>query len=393
MTAAALGEDRGICFRTTAGNPPSKWALQEKARNLLPEHKGLQKCHCTRHRGGGGVKVWKGERGAWFSGLTQCGSVWICPVCAAKVADVRASELQKGIDYALTPKVGYGVMMVTLTFSHARGDMLAATIAGFSRALKLLKSGRAYQQFMREFGVIGEVRALEVTHGEENGWHPHTHAITFTDRKLTDGDRFRFECRLFLLWRAACIKAGIGAPEFGPGVHVRPAKDAANYVAKWGFATEVTRSHIKQAKGKGRTPWQLLADAAAGDKRAAWLFREFAQCFRGKRQLYYSPGLRQRLGLLDELTDQQALEIEPEEKILVCELDPDEWRMVVRFRARAEVLAAAMAGADELRLCLDVLRARTRAELGTDGSYWRGEYLRAVNEGWGTIEGAKNAAA
>lgn len=381
MTApASLGEDRGICFRPGRGESVSRWQLQEAARRLLPDKKGLQRCHCTRHKGGGGVKIWKGERSAWFTGLMQCGSVWVCPVCAGKVAECRAEELQRGIDYALS--IGHGCMMVTLTFSHGRADVLADSMEGLSKALRFLKSGRAYQALMRDYGIIGEVRALEVTHGQANGWHPHTHAITFSHAKLNDRDRFRFECRLFVLWRAACAKAGTGAPVFGVGVHIRPAKDAADYVAKWGFATEVTRSHIKTAKGGGRTPWQLLADADGGDQRAAWLFREFADAFHGKRQLYYSKGLRQKLGLLEELTDQQLLELEPEEKTLVCEIDPDEWRMIVRYRMRAAVLEAAAQGAELVRNLLDRLRDRTRGELGTDGSTGRRRWLDVVNAGW-----------
>lgn len=376
---ASLGEDRGICFQPELGKTVSRWALQEAARCLLPKHKGLHRCHCSQ-AWGSSVQVWRGKHGAFFTGLQQCGSIWVCPVCAGKVAEGRADELQKGINYAL--KTGSGCMMVTLTFSHGRGDILADTLSGFSKALRALKSGRAYQALMRDFGIYGEVRALEVTHGQANGWHPHTHAVTFSRLKLSAHDRFRFECRLFVLWRAACAKAGIGAPEFGPGVHIRPAKDAADYVAKWGFATEVTRSHIKTAKGGGRTPWQLLADADAGDQRAAWLFREFAECFKGKRQLYYSAGLRQKLGLLEDLTDQQLLDIEPDEKTLVCEIDQDEWRMIVKFKMRSAVLSAARDCVESVRALLDGLRSRTRAELGSDGTSGRRLWLNAINAGW-----------
>lgn len=380
MTApASLGEDRGICFHPEQGKTVSKWRLQEAARRLLPKHKGLQRCHCAQ-AWGSSVQVWRGKHGAFFTGLQQCGSIWVCPICAGKVAEGRAEELQRGIDYAL--EVGHGCMMVTLTFSHGRGDILADTLSGFSKALRSLKSGRAYQALMRDYGMLGEVRALEVTHGQSNGWHPHTHAITFSHRKLSERDRFRFECRLFVLWRAACAKAGIGAPIFGVGVHIRPAKDAADYVAKWGFATEVTRSHIKTAKGGGRTPWQLLADADAGDQRAAWLFREFAECFKGKRQLYYSAGLRQKLGLLEELTDQQLLEIEPDEKTLVCEIDKDEWRMVVKFKMREKLLAAARDCLGAVRALLDGLRARTCEEIGSDGTSGRRLFIDAINAGW-----------
>lgn len=379
--SASLGKDRGICFRPSPRGSAQKWQLQDHARKLLPTKKGLQRCCTTRQKGGGGVKIWRYAHGVGFGGLMQCGSVWICPVCAGKVAKGRAKELQRGIDYALA--TGHGCMMVTLTFSHGRADILADSLNGLSLSLRKLKSGRAYQELMRDFGIVGEVRALEVTHGQANGWHPHTHSITFSRVKLTPQQRFEFECRLFVLWRAACGKAGVGAPEFGPGVHVRTAKDAADYVAKWGFATEVTHSHLKTAKAGGRTPWQLLADATQGDKHSSWLFREYAAAFHGKRQLYYSPGLRQKLSLsVNEMTDQELLELEPDERVLVCEIDNDEWSMVLRYRMRGALLAAADVGREAVTGFLDGLRERTRAALGTDGASARGLWLAALNEGW-----------
>lgn len=359
MTARpALGEDWDFCFRAEGESAPNKWDLQHAARRLLPRDKGLQSCSCTRTRGADGVKVWKGERSHFFSGLVQCGSVWVCPVCAPKVAEHRAKDVQRGIDYWL--HVGGGALMVTLTFSHSRFDRLADLMARFPAALRRLKSGRAYQRLQQDFGIVGEIRALEVTHGNENGWHPHTHALAFTHRPLLPIERQRFEARLYLLWRAACAKEGIGDPSFERGVHVRPAKDAADYIAKWGFAQELTRAHIKTAKGKRRTPWQLLADYSRGDRRAAWLFREFAQAFKGRRQLYYSPGLRQRLGLNEELTDQEALALpEPEPRELVCEIQPEHWRLVVRYKAHAAILDAAEHGAGAaVDALLDRLRVR-----------------------------------
>lgn len=367
---AALGDDQGICFRGEPGeSAPGKWELQAASRKLLPREKGLQKCSCTRVRGGDSVEVWKGARSTFFSGLLQCGSVWICPVCAPKVAAHRAEEVQRGINYWL--HVGGGALMVTLTFRHTRFDQLADLMERFPRALRRLKSGRAYQQLQRDFVIAGEIRALEVTHGD-NGWHPHTHALGFTHRPLSAVERQHFEVRLYLLWRAACAKEGIGDPTFERGVHVRPAKDAADYIAKWGFAQELTRAHMKQAKGKGRTPWQLLAAYTRGEKRAAWLFREFAQHFKGRRQLYYSPGLRQRLGLNEELTEQEILKLpEPEPKELVCAIQPDQWRLVVRYKQHAAVLAAAEEGAAAVNALLERLRQRVLREVGTDGTFNR----------------------
>lgn len=350
--------------------------MQETARRLLPREKQLQKCHCTRVRGGYGVQVYTSARGASFAGLVQCGSIWICPVCASKESAVRADEMQRGIDYAI--QVGHGVQMVTLTHRHTKFEVLAEMRAAQRLALRFLKSGRAYADLQRRFGLFGEIRALEITHGDRNGWHPHTHALMFTNRPLTDAELFEFECRLYLLWRAACARAGLGDPTFEHGVHVRPAKYAADYVAKWGFARELAQAHLKRAKGQGRTPWQLLADAGDSTlprlvrKRAAWLFREFAAAFKGSRQLFYSPGLRQRLGLNKKLTDQMALALpDPKPRELVCTIEPDQWRLVVRYRMHAEVLAAAEQGAAAVTALLERLRRRVLLEVGTDGTFDR----------------------
>lgn len=377
-----LGENRGFCFPgrptgdTAAAAGPNRWQLQAAARRLLPHEKQLARCHCTRARGVEDVRVYRAEGSAFFSGLVQCGSVWICPVCAGKVAERRAEEVQRGIDYWIA--AGGGALMVTLTFRHGFRDPLADTLERFGKALRRLKSGRAYQQLMRDFGVVGEIRALEVTHGR-NGWHPHTHALVFTHKRLDRIERQHYECRLFLLWRAACEREGLGDPTFEHGINLRVAKDAGDYVAKWGFATELTRAHLKKAQRGGRTPWQLLADYCRGDRRAGWLFREFAHAFKGRRQLYYSAGLRQRLGLRDEMTDQELLALEPEPRELVATIPPDRWRLVVWYRAHHDVLEAAeRAGAAGVAAVLERLRRRVVQEIGTDGSWWRWQWIDRV---------------
>ena len=81
---------------------------------------------------------------------------------------------------------------------------------------------------------------------------------------------------------------------------------AGDYVVKWGCDRELTQAHVKRAKGGGRSPWQLLEDAANGDRRAVSLFVEFAHAFKGARQLTWSRGLRDRYGLSDEVADAQA---------------------------------------------------------------------------------------
>ena len=63
-----------------------RFALQSVARSILPESRTAK---CLRIRAHDcDVQVWKSkEHGtASYGGLQTCGSVWACPVCAAKSA-------------------------------------------------------------------------------------------------------------------------------------------------------------------------------------------------------------------------------------------------------------------------------------------------------------------
>ena len=40
-------------------------------------------------------------------------------------------------------------------------------------AAKKMREHRDYKHLRELFDVVGSIRALEVTHGNANGWHPH----------------------------------------------------------------------------------------------------------------------------------------------------------------------------------------------------------------------------
>lgn len=377
---AALGTDRGYCFRFDNGSiaaAAKKWHLQDAARHLLPDEKQLGHCHKTIARRSDGVEIWASEKGAYFHGLVQCGSVWLCPVCSEKISQVRGRELQQAIDNAMD--YGHGVQLVTLTVRHGRDLALKDLLTSFTKAVRRLKSGRAYEKLLKDFGILGEVRALEVTHGEANGWHPHTHALTFSHgplpvygkARLSSTDRrrslTRLRRRLFVLWYRACSKEGLPLPSYRRGVDVRPAKYAADYVAKFGFAAELVKTMRKKGREGRRNQWKMLADAAAGDKRAAWLFREYAGNFKGRRQLFWSRGLREKLSLDEELTEQQAMDLHDDDAEMLFLVDPDTWAVVLRANARASVLVAAREGMATLYGLLNRLRCEV--------PLWDGSFL------------------
>ncbi len=339
----------------------SKRILRTYAARLLPYER--VSC-CTRYikKDRSHAEVFTDGQRAWFEGLQVCGSVWICPECAARISDRRRKELQQAIDKALAR--GYGALLLTLTFSHGIRDRLEKTLPGFAKALRRLKSGKAFQQLKQQYGFLGSIRALEVTYGE-HGWHPHSHELLFTKRQLTSSEQAMLKNALFVLWRKAAIASGLPAPSREHGVDVRGATRAASYVGKWGFASELACAHAKTGRKGGRNPWELLRDFALGDKRAGELFREYAEVFKGRNQLFWSKGLRRLLDVQKEtLADLQLASLEScdagPEKVKVAELDKDTWSLICKEQAHARVLELAVKSKHELEVYLDQLRKDAR---------------------------------
>ena len=246
------------------------------------------------------VELETGRRRAYYGGLQVCGSVWGCPICAAKISEHRRAELQAAIIAAHA--LGLQVVLLTLTVRHGLGDDVRVLLRGIRAARRALVSGRRGAEWTREVGVVGSIRALEVTHGV-NGWHPHLHVLLFLGpHQLT---LEQIQAGYTSRWIDACVKAGLPAPLPGVACRVQDAAHAARYVSKWGLAEELTKGHIKRARA-GRTPTDLLRAYADGDKRAGELWREYAAAFKGQVQLRWSRGLRALLGLPDALTDDEV---------------------------------------------------------------------------------------
>jgi hypothetical protein len=100
-----------------------------------------------------------------------------------------------------------------------------------------------------------------------------------------------------------------------------------------------------------------LAASADGDSEAGELFVEYAMAFFGQRQLVWSSGLREKLGLGREKTDTELVEEPTDEATLIAEIPPDDWRRVLQHDAHADVLMAAEKyGAQGVRTVLQSLR-------------------------------------
>lgn len=331
--------------------------LRRKAGELL----GGRHRNCGRRVPGGfdaGVAVYRSDTGACYVGNVEtCGSVWACPVCAAKVAARRADQLTEIA--AAHAETGGGLAFLTLTQRHhARQkvhDLRRALMDGWAH----LTSGRHWADLKRDFGLVGFVRVVEVTHGR-NGWHPHVHALLFFDRELSPAELRRVRRKIYVRWarrlrgdvwnrgRRAYVRGSRPAPDYAHGCDLSAADPAdaatvSRYLAKWGAGMELSGAAMKAGRGGNRTPFQLLNAADQGDTMAGVLFKSYVRAFRGARHLAISPSLRRLYGAELEDDDQAAAEQPELGRLqngdscgLVGHVDRDTWAEVVDRELTAE---------------------------------------------------------
>lgn len=296
---------------------------------------------------------------ASYRGLRVCSCVWACPSCAKKITERRRKDLQR----ALLAYEGR-IALLTLTIQHNAGDELKTMLAQLGQARKKLVSGRAAEEFRKAWGIEGTITSLEVTWGEENGWHPHLHALVlFSDPVDIERCQEAFRDR----WEACVLKAGLRPVSRIHGATLRAGDDqVGDYVAKfghepseetrekwirgegWTVSHELTKAPTKKGREGRYGPFGLLARYADHeDLRAGALFAEYVEVFRYAHQLQWSPGLKARLGL-EELTDEQVCERAEERGWLLASLTLEDWKQVLRGDRRGLVLRVAASGDGEL---------------------------------------------
>lgn len=313
------------------------YTLRDTAAALAPDQRV---CLCgKRPTSAAGVSIVRdaATKKAAFDGVQTCGSVWHCPVCAAKITEQRRQDMAHLVDF--TRSGGGAIYMLTLTAPHALTHALADCRRAMSKTYRYLVSGKnALPKLVP--GYLGTVRATELTHGK-NGWHLHYHVLLVVDSPISPLDLYRLECSIFERWRKGWKRHGLegtDTPTRQNGVNLAAPKVAGDYdqsvtdyICKWGVSEEMTKLHTKTGRGTSRTPWDILESASALDsgpaaRRDRALWREYAKAMKGARQLVWSDGLRALVGLKDELSDEAVSAALPEHPERVRLLSPLEWR-------------------------------------------------------------------
>ena len=338
----------------------ARYERKAAAASILGKRHRIAACHANPVKHAQHIEVWAKRDAALpghFRGLQTCSLSWLCAVCAPKIAERRAAEIEAAM---VTCKAQGGqILMPTFTVPHGRKDPLAETLDLVKKAMRSMGQSRQYRTLQAELLTIGRVTATEITHGEANGWHPHLHELWFFAAAGIDVPAL--ELRLFRMWRATCIKFGLGEPSRKHGVVVQDGSRAAAYVSKmgdkdkpWGLSDEIAKASAKGGRKASRSAWELLDCVADGDatpthqKRAAGLFREYAEATKGKQQLAWSPGLKKHFAIVD-MDDEELAAVTQEDAVLVANITLEDWRAIRKQGGQAGILNAAQFGPDAVK--------------------------------------------
>ncbi len=278
----------------------------------------LQKCGAMLlAQASGATLMQSAERGSHFSGLMQCGLLWICPVCSEKIGQGRQAQVMQLLERHFSE--GRAGAFLTLTIRHHMGEQLRELRAAVGQLYRSLWAGRESQYLRKAYGLIGHVRAMEVTYGA-NGWHPHLHVLLLFDGPVTPEQIEQLREKLAARWIAGAERLGLTAP-LDEQQHCKiinnPAA-AAEYISKLGAAQEITGwSHKtsdaiaeKSKQERGRHPFQIFADFMKhGRPEDLAIWHEWEKGIKGARFLTWSRGLKQRYAITNK-TDQELADAE-----------------------------------------------------------------------------------
>lgn len=371
----ALGNTETTKHPMVSGSQDQADSLQRQAWRLqttmwavtsIPRLRG-----CHRWRAPGAMEVgivWGGGGSSRYNGLQNSHSVWSSPIAAGQIVVVRQDQVAGAVTDWLGQGDTHTVALLTLTLRH-RADQSGAfiwdTLGKCWQGVTNTASWRGSQTVVgdkADYGIEHFARSTEATHGPA-GWHIHSHVLLFLDDSISEDRRRELLGSVYQRWAKAAVRAGMEAPteEHGVDLTVMDRADATaagKYLIK-GLAAELTGGSGKSARGKNRTPFQILADIADAFDRGEYpeediaLWREWEEFSSGRKQLLWSRGAKEALHV-DEVPDEDISDAVADEDNaeVVATLPAPVWRSIsdnVEVRRRILAVVGAAETADQAR--------------------------------------------
>lgn len=301
-----------------------------------------------------------------FAGLQTCGSR-LCPVCGPRIAANNRKDVIQAVR-AWREGEGGIVLFGTFTVRHHKGqsfdDLKAAVSAGWAR----ITSGKGWLLNRRRHGVEHWIRVFEEKWSPTSGWHLHVHYLMFVT-PLAPGETCppmsELLASMFGRWRSAVVAIpGMGTPVLiGQELHEVTGENADQVLGEY-FTKQVAGSDERTAESVGFeltnrdgkfskatlargsfTPGELLTLAYCGDDHARLLWNEYERGMKKRRVIAWSRGLRDLVGIGDEITDELAAALEGDELMAtVLEMRGVHWRKVASRHGRRVELLRRVAG-------------------------------------------------
>ena len=106
-----------------------------------------------------------------------------------------------------------------------------------------------------------------------------------------------------------------------------------------------------------------------GHDKSAGLFRVYAEAFKGRRQLYWSNGLRKLLEVGCEVSDEEIAVAQEDSAMVLAQLSIEQWRAILATRTEAAVLSMAEDHADFLPTLLDsIVQMAAKKQVKNEGN-------------------------
>ena len=333
------------------------YALRDRASDILHEPKKLLKeqhrvCACGKHKKDSeqsvSVSVNTSNGVASLNNVIHCGSVWVCPSCSFKISQERKKELAEGMKACRSK--GLHVAMLTLTVPHYMGDNLRELLKKMGKVKHALWTNRNSRDYFKsQMPLVGHITATEVKYSDRNGFHPHYHILLILDKQYKAEDLEIIESDLYEFWAEKCVKQGLGKPNREHGIDLKMGSNSedmlADYISKWGMAEEMTQAHMKVGKKNKQslTMWEVLdlsqMEASTRDK-YSYIFKTYAHAFKGRRQLFWSKGLKKLLSIVETTDEELANKEESEDALIISAVvfTDFEWSIIKKLRLQAKVL-------------------------------------------------------
>jgi hypothetical protein len=306
---------------------------RRKNAQKISKHERFKKCGRTPL---GSVVIGMKGSSVQQRGLSTCGSVWACPVCNAKVLSKRSKEIQQALD--TWKEQGGHFIFETLTIRHRPWERVQLQRRAIQGAWKAITKG-SFKSTNGMYDQVGFFRVAEISSGDK-GENLHLHVIRFIDRWLTESEIQEWKSKIFNKWSSSLVAHGMQAPkaDFHDFRQVASLDDFAGYLTKNFDNPKKPGEDFDHEQSQDSSTWRILDAAIASPNSSArrrWNNYE-TDTFR-MHQISWSRGLRERLGIGVELSDEELSSDEDsevtneEEFVPIVRIKPESVRVFVNL--------------------------------------------------------------